>query len=668
MPIISTYVHDLPLTTNPSQFEIPGFQVDTNAGAKAMMSSLVGPVGPTPNITVTASTLPYGSTPTVAKGGTAAAPTFNIGFPLAQDGKTPMFQTTATYIQYRYSTTDAWQNLVAIDTLRLHYSDLTAANKQELMAPALDAANTANTAAANANAAAQTANTAAANVKDGKTPVIQAGTATKLAEGANPTVTFPQTGTDTNGNPIYTLNVGIPKGDRGAVPQLVGNQLTSGAPGSVPVLVFTQTGTDTNGNPIYTVSGSIPKGNPGDGSGNVEVTADGLVAGNQYVFVPSANNTPIGTFQSITIPPAQVQADAAETDTTQPDYIKNLAQVGRDNDYNSLDNRPPLPEGGIWKNVTDMFDIPTQGDVKCLMDDSLPGRPLVHIFGTDTSGETNSLTITPAFGFGSYYERIGNDAIVIRGLAGGVPTDHLVTITAETPTTNSSISIPAACNYFELAYFVGTNTNIKSYYVTTDSRFYNFTLANTPITNFCTSGNLNSTITIEGTPVVKSSIRQIVFGTDYASTTSIPSSFLRYFPALTNVSDIGLSVFSNVTNIGDNVLQGCTYLQGVDLSAFTNVTAIGNFFMSTCNSLSAIDYSSFTNVVSIGSAFMQSCANLYNIQIKNVDFSSKTIGELPFSNVPNTSARRLSADSAYLAQAFKTKFPTTSSWSVVINS
>lgn len=375
MAVTSTYVHDLPLATNVAQFEIPGFDLTTNSGAKALMSTLkgaTGATGATPNIAIQMVALPYGNTPTVTKTGTATSPNFVIGFPLAQDGRTPMFQKTATYIQYRYSTTEAWQNLIAIDDLKLKYTDLTAAQIAELQQPAIEGKANADTAAQNANDAAQAANIAAtdaedaaqeardaiANIKDGKTPQFSSATATELSAGQQPTATVTNVGTDTDGNPLYSLNFGIPdgeqgiQGNQGLSPIIENGEITTGAAGSNAQLIFSYVGDDINGAPIYVVSGSIPQGAAGTGNGNVEVDQQGLIGGNQYVFVPNNNNSSIGTFQPVTIPDTQVQADWNELDTTQKSYIQNkpnLSAVAISGDYNDLSNAP----SGSYNDLTD---------------------------------------------------------------------------------------------------------------------------------------------------------------------------------------------------------------------------------------------------------------------------------------------------------------------------
>lgn len=48
----------------------------------------------------------------------------------------------------------------------------------------------------------------------GKTPQIVIGNVTTLAENADADASISASGTDTNGNPVYKLNLGIPKGYR----------------------------------------------------------------------------------------------------------------------------------------------------------------------------------------------------------------------------------------------------------------------------------------------------------------------------------------------------------------------------------------------------------------------------------------------------------------------
>lgn len=376
MAIQSSYVHDLPLISDPSQFEIPGYDISTNAGAKALMSSLKGDVGASPNISIKVHSLPAGSMPTVTKTGTETAPIFDFGLPNVSDGRTPIFQYANRYIQYRYDVSESWVNLVPIDNLIQPALDAAteatnAANAAEIAAGNANAATTsannattnansaalsanseaysanlaasqANTAATNANnatnaanTAAQNANDAAANVKDGKTPVLQTGSVTDLPPDSQPTVNVTYTGDDQSGNPIYSISFGLVEGQQGIqgeYPELVNGSILTGAPGSSVSLTFTYSGVTTDGKPIYRIDGSIPQGAPGTGNGNVQVDATSLVSGNQYVFVPNQDGSPIGTFQPYT----------GVSDWNDITGKPTFATVATSGNYNDLSNLPNL--------------------------------------------------------------------------------------------------------------------------------------------------------------------------------------------------------------------------------------------------------------------------------------------------------------------------------------
>jgi hypothetical protein len=133
-------VSQLQQVSNIQNFIVFGYDASSGSSAKANMVQLQGNVGPAPNITFQFSAIAYGSSPTVTKTGTTLNPVFTVGFPLAKNGEKPLFQKTGDYIQYKYESDTTWQNLVNLDALRLHFSDLTQAQIEELQAPALDAA------------------------------------------------------------------------------------------------------------------------------------------------------------------------------------------------------------------------------------------------------------------------------------------------------------------------------------------------------------------------------------------------------------------------------------------------------------------------------------------------------------------------------------------------
>lgn len=188
---------------------------------------------------------------------------------------------------------------------------------------------------------------------DGKTPKFEAGPVTTLDPGekAIAQITFKQN--DTDGSPIYTISLSIPKGDvgdSGKTPILESVNATSG---ETPSGSFTKNGVDEEGNPKYILNlttpkgkdgqpavfeqgitttldpseearvevvenGETPEGNPkyilnffiprgqtgpaGAGTGNVLVDAAGLVSGKKYLFVPDSDNSSSGTFMEYAEP------------------------------------------------------------------------------------------------------------------------------------------------------------------------------------------------------------------------------------------------------------------------------------------------------------------------------------------------------------------------------
>lgn len=111
--------------------------------------------------------------------------------------------------------------------------------------------------------------------KDGKTPVLTAGDAKPLPSGSVPTVDVVYTGNDAQGNPIYRIDLGIPAGkdgtdgndgndgDDGITPVFETGTITTLEPNQPATCTITKTGDDPQGNPIYKVDVGIPKGDTG---------------------------------------------------------------------------------------------------------------------------------------------------------------------------------------------------------------------------------------------------------------------------------------------------------------------------------------------------------------------------------------------------------------------
>lgn len=188
---------------------------------------------------------------------------------------------------------------------------------------------------------------------DGKTPKFEAGPVTTLDPGekAIAQITFKQN--DTDGSPIYTISLSIPKGDAGDSGKTPILESVNATSGETPSGSFTKNGVDEEGNPKYILNlttpkgkdgqpavfeqgitttldpseearvevvenGETPEGNPkyilnffiprgqtgpaGAGTGNVLVDAAGLVSGKKYLFVPDSDNSSSGTFMEYAEP------------------------------------------------------------------------------------------------------------------------------------------------------------------------------------------------------------------------------------------------------------------------------------------------------------------------------------------------------------------------------
>lgn len=89
-------------------------------------------------------------------------------------------------------------------------------------------------------------------------------------------------------------------GTDGRTPVFQLGSVTTLQPGSTAIVKLTVNGQTADGNPIYLMDFSLPKGEKGkdgDGAGNVFVDASNLVTGEKYVFKPSYDGSPNGTFE-----------------------------------------------------------------------------------------------------------------------------------------------------------------------------------------------------------------------------------------------------------------------------------------------------------------------------------------------------------------------------------
>ena len=182
-----------------------------------------------------------------------------------EDGEKVQLRKGDTGIEWKYEDEEAWNTLVPMADLSFTYDELTDEQKQEIS----------------------------------KKPILSEVSATA---GDTASGSFSPDGTDEQGNPKYVLNLVSPRGEKGETgktPILQKGTITTLEPTEEATFELVQSGTDGGGNPIYKMNLGLPKGNPGDGSGNVYVDPSGLTGGKQYVFQPTSDGSATGTFHPI---------------------------------------------------------------------------------------------------------------------------------------------------------------------------------------------------------------------------------------------------------------------------------------------------------------------------------------------------------------------------------
>lgn len=130
----------------------------------------------------------------------------------------------------------------------------------------------------------------------GKTPILESVNATS---GETPSGSFTKNGVDEEGNPKYILNLTTPKGKDGQPAVFEQGTTTTLNPSEEARVEVVENGETPEGNPKYILNFFIPRGQTGPAgarTGNVLVDAAGLVSGKKYLFVPDSDNSSSGTF------------------------------------------------------------------------------------------------------------------------------------------------------------------------------------------------------------------------------------------------------------------------------------------------------------------------------------------------------------------------------------
>lgn len=136
----------------------------------------------------------------------------------------------------------------------------------------------------------------------GKTPILESVNATS---GETPSGSFTKNGVDEDGNPKYILNLTTPKGKDGQPAVFEQGTTTTLNPSEEARVEVVENGETPEGNPKYILNFFIPRGQMGPagaGTGNVLVDAAGLVSGKKYLFVPDSDNSSSGTFMEYAEP------------------------------------------------------------------------------------------------------------------------------------------------------------------------------------------------------------------------------------------------------------------------------------------------------------------------------------------------------------------------------
>lgn len=233
-----------------------------------------------------------------------------------QDGKEVELRRGATAIEWRYVGGEQWQSLIPIEDLKLKYSDLspdqvravklkysdlTEEDKRDIRRPAEEMVTTLTETNRQATTAEQGRvraeesrvraeqareerarnlrnGTDGRNGADGKTPILKAVRATA---GATAGGQVSKTSTDPQGNPEYTLELTLPRGEQGLSPHIELGSVTTLEPSQSATAALRASGTHTDGRPKYMLDLSIPRGVAGS-------LAEGDASGLSVVFSESS--------------------------------------------------------------------------------------------------------------------------------------------------------------------------------------------------------------------------------------------------------------------------------------------------------------------------------------------------------------------------------------------
>ena len=260
------------------------------------------------------------------------------------DGREVELQVSSTAIQWRYSGTTGWTDLIQLSELKGEKGDKGDTGDTGDKGDQIVLRKTSTAIQWKYDSEEDTAYRdliLLADIKGdkgdtGNTPILET---VEVTNGETPSGTFTKTGDDESGNPKYKLSLVVQKGKDGQPPIFEQGTTTTVSPDTEASVEVVANGTSEEGNPKYVLNFSIPKGRDGQdgqGSGNVYIEPTGLLASKKYLFQPSQNNSANGTFVEYVEP------------NNFPDAPKDGKTYGRNN--------------GSWVETSQMDEAPSDGN------------------------------------------------------------------------------------------------------------------------------------------------------------------------------------------------------------------------------------------------------------------------------------------------------------------
>lgn len=294
------------------------------------------------------------------------------------DGREVELQVSSTAIQWRYSGTTGWTDLIQLSELKGEKGDKGDTGDTGDKGDQIVLRKTSTAIQWKYDSEEDTAYRdliLLADIKGdkgdtGNTPILET---VEVTNGETPSGTFTKTGDDESGNPKYKLSLVVQKGKDGQPPIFEQGTTTTVSPDTEASVEVVANGTSEEGNPKYVLNFSIPKGRDGQdgqGSGNVYIEPTGLLASKKYLFQPSHSNSANGTFveyvEPNNFPEAPDDGKAYGRNGQTKSWVANPTKVSELENDSKFVNETKLTES--LKGKADTTAIPT--NVSQLTNDS----------------------------------------------------------------------------------------------------------------------------------------------------------------------------------------------------------------------------------------------------------------------------------------------------------